>query len=60
MGGHVVTNRVNDAGRGRMDGQHSARAKGQRLTAQHLVAGCHADLAFVSDMLFEWNNKTVR
>ncbi len=43
-----------------MDWQHAASAKCQRLTAQHFVARRNADLTFMSDMLFQRDNKTVR
>ena len=43
-----------------MDRQHAAGAKCQRLTAQHFVARRNADLTFMSDMLFQRDNKTVR
>ncbi len=56
----MLTDIFNHAGGGRMDWQHAASAKCQRLTAQHFVARRNADLTFMSDMLFQWDNKTVR
>ena len=52
MRGHVLANRINHPGGGRMNRQHTAGSKRQRLTAQHLIARRHADLAFMADMLF--------
>ncbi len=55
----MLTNIINDTRSGCMDRQHTARAKRQGLTAQHLVARRNADLTFMSDMLFQRDNKTV-
>ncbi len=44
------------AGSRRVYRQHAAIAKGQRLAAQQVVTGLHAELAFMTNMLFQRDN----
>ncbi len=56
----MLRNRIDGARGRRVHRQHPAVAKGERLTAQHAIARRNANLAFMADMLFQRNNKTVR
>ena len=60
MSRHVLGNILDDAGRRCVHRQHSALAKRQWLTAQYAIAGRYADLTFMTNMLFQRNNKPVR
>ncbi len=60
MRGHMLANGVDGAGGRRMHRQHAAGAEGQRLATQHAIARRNANLAFMTDMLLQRNNKMVR
>lgn len=45
---------------GRVNRQHFAATTGKRLAAQYFIADANAQLTFSANMLFQWNNKTLR
>lgn len=45
---------------GRVNRQHFAVTTGKRLAAQYFIADANAQLTFSANMLFQWNNKTLR
>ncbi len=47
-------------GGGRVDRQHPAAAKGQRLTTQNAISRAHGQFAFRADMLLQGQNKLCR
>lgn len=45
---------------GRVNRQHFAATTGKRLAAQYFIADANAQLTFSANMLFQWNDKTLR
>ena len=45
---------------GRVNRQHFTATTGKRLAAQYFIADANAQLTFSANMLFQWNNKTLR
>lgn len=45
---------------GRVNRQHFAATTGKRLAAQYVIADANAQLTFSANMLFQWNDKTLR
>ena len=60
VGGGMGGNSRHRSGSRGMNRQHSAKAAGQRLTAQNFVARLYAQFAFSADMLLQRNDKTLR
>ena len=56
VGGGMRLNRRDGAGGRSVNRQHSAPAAGERLAAQHPIAGGNAKLAFGTDVLFQRQN----
>lgn len=53
-------NSRNNARRWRVNWQHFTATMGKRLAAQYFIADANAQLTFSANMLFQWNDKTLR